>query len=267
MLTNGGSSPYSVSSVKLHQRLSAVFAYTSTFRWKTLFEAKSLAAKGVDGPAYDFKAPYDTEPSTTESTGDTDIEPGPLITQAKAAHEAMLKQKAPNALAPAGSSAPDKKNASANENSEEKPKTTKRKANPKNNLASSKKSSQDQSTKAQVEVADEVAFTGFKLSRIMAKGWQTPAGASKSCWCYAVEWEEHAATNTEAGDTTWEPVSSMKKDQPLMVELFEARMLEESRNGPPTWTDVKAQIDAQVEDELAEPLDHKKSYKKKKKVA
>jgi len=59
-----------------------------------------------------------------------DIEPGPLITQAKAAHEAMLKQKAPNALAPAGSSAPDKKNASANENSEEKPKTTKRKANP-----------------------------------------------------------------------------------------------------------------------------------------
>jgi hypothetical protein len=42
----------------------------------------------------------------------------------------MLKQKAPNALAPAGSSAPDKKNASANENSEEKPKTTKRKANP-----------------------------------------------------------------------------------------------------------------------------------------
>jgi hypothetical protein len=44
---------------------------TTKFRWKTLFEAKSLATKGVDGPAYDFKAPYDTEPSTIESTGDT----------------------------------------------------------------------------------------------------------------------------------------------------------------------------------------------------
>jgi hypothetical protein len=57
-------------------------------------------------------------------------------------------------------------------------------------------------------------------------------------WCYFVEWEEDEATNTEAGECTWEPVSMMKQDRKEMVELFEGRMQKENKTGPPSWDDV-----------------------------
>ncbi|KAE9369345.1 hypothetical protein N431DRAFT_510916 [Stipitochalara longipes BDJ] len=211
--------------------LSEVTSMQATnFAWKTLFEAKDSTPK----------APYDTEPSSADSTGDTDIEPGPLITKAKADHEAMLKKRA---LILAESSTPDsKRKGSSFEDCDGKPKNPKRRALAKKNATSSGRSSQNQPPKFQVKSVAEVAVGGFRLTKILAKGWQTPLAASKSCWCYLVEWEEDATTGTKAGDTTWEPVNSIKKDQGLMVDLFESRMLEESRKGPPTWKDVKVSL-------------------------
>jgi hypothetical protein len=99
-------------------------------------------------------------------------------------------------------------------------------------------STQKQPAKVMVESDSEVVTVGSQFLKILAKGWQTPLGISTPRWCYLVEWEEDEATNTKAGDTTWEPVNTIKKDQKKMVEAFETRMLEESRKGPPTWKDV-----------------------------
>ena len=152
------------------------------------------------------------------------------------------------------STSSSKRKASSFEDSNEKLKNAKRRApavclladlealadsQQKKNATSSKISSRNEAPKFQVDDVAGVVFGGFRLTKILAKGWQTPLGASKACWCYLVEWEEDTATGTKTGDTTWEPVNSMKRDQGMMAELFESRMLEESRKGPPSWEDVK----------------------------
>jgi hypothetical protein len=101
-----------------------------------------------------------------------------------------------------------------------------------------------------VESDSEVVTVGSQFLKILAKGWQTPLGFSTPRWCYLVEWEEDEATNTKTGDTTWEPVNIIKKDQGKMVEAFEARMLEESRKGPPTWKDVPKDLTVSLKSSL-----------------
>jgi hypothetical protein len=89
-----------------------------------------------------------------------------------------------------------------------------------------------------VKTATKLEEVPYSFLRILAKGWATPLGSPKPQWCYQVEWAEDASTATKAGATTWEPIQEFQQTQSVMVELFEARLMEAGQKGPPTWNDV-----------------------------